>query len=94
MARITVAAPVTASPPANTPAFEVAPFSYRVNPQGVVESVNVQTGLTTKEGGWIIDSGLNPGDVVVTSGVMKIRPGMTVKTSISAEDKPEEAVEG
>ena len=27
MARITVAAPVTASPPANTPAFEVAPFS-------------------------------------------------------------------
>ena len=69
-------------------------YVYRVNPQGVVESVNVQTGLTTKDGGWIIDSGLNPGDVVVTSGVMKIRPGMTVKTSISAEDKPEEAVEG
>ena len=68
-------------------------YVYRVNPQGVVESVNVQTGLTTKDGGWIIDSGLNPGDVVVTSGVMKIRPGMTVKTSISAEDKPEEAVE-
>jgi len=69
-------------------------YVYRVNPQGVVESVNVQTGLTTKEGGWIIDSGLNPGDVVVTSGVMKIRPGMTVKTNISAEDNPEEAVEG
>ena len=69
-------------------------YVYRVNPQGVVESVNVQTGLTTKEGGWIIDSGLNPGDVVVTSGVMKIRPGMTVKTNISAEDKPEEAIEG
>ena len=27
MARITVAAPVTASPPANTPSFEVAPVS-------------------------------------------------------------------
>lgn len=53
-------------------------FVYRVNPQGVVESVNVQTGLTTAEGGWIIDEGLNVGDKVVVSGVMKIRPGMKV----------------
>ena len=44
-------------------------FVYRVSPQGVIEVVNVQTGLTTPEGGWIIDEGLNPGDMVVVSGV-------------------------
>lgn len=60
---------------------------YRVNPQGIVENVNVHTGLTTKEGGWIIDSGLNPGDVVITSGVMKIRPGMKVNVSLQNADK-------
>lgn len=61
-------------------------FVYRVNEQGVVESVSVQTGLTTKDGGWIIDSGLKPGDVVIVSGVMKIRPGMTVKPQLIADE--------
>lgn len=60
-------------------------FVYRVNEKGVVESVSVQTGLTTKDGGWIIDSGLKPGDVVIVSGVMKIRPGMTVKPQLIAD---------
>lgn len=69
-------------------------YVYRVNSEGTVESVNVQTGLTTKEGGWIIDSGLNPGDVVITSGVMKIRPGMAVKAEIAGETpKAAEVVE-
>lgn len=61
-------------------------FVYRVNEKGVVESVGVQTGLTTKDGGWIIDSGLKPGDVVIVSGVMKIRPGMTVKPQLIADE--------
>ena len=60
-------------------------YVYRVSPQGTVESVNVQTGLTTKDGGWIIDSGLNPGDVIITSGVMKIRPGMAVNVQLDGE---------
>lgn len=59
-------------------------YVYRVNAQGVIESVNVQTGLTTKEGGWIIDSGLNPGDLVITSGMMKMRQGMKVESKIVA----------
>ncbi|MFA6378357.1 MAG: efflux RND transporter periplasmic adaptor subunit [Candidatus Omnitrophota bacterium] len=29
---------------------------------------------------WIIDDGLNPGDVIVIEGTQKVRPGMTVKT--------------
>ena len=61
-------------------------FVYRVNEKGVVESVSVQTGLTTKDGGWIIDSGLKPGDVVIVSWVMKIRPGMTVKPQLIADE--------
>lgn len=61
-------------------------FVYRVNEKGVVESVSVQTGLMTKDGGWIIDSGLKPGDVVIVSGVMKIRPGMTVKPQLIADE--------
>lgn len=61
-------------------------FVYRVNEKGVVESVSVQTGLTTKDGGWIIDSGLKPGDVVIVSGVMKIRPGMMVKPQLIADE--------
>lgn len=61
-------------------------FVYRVNEQGVVESVSVQTGLMTKDGGWIIDSGLKPGDVVIVSGVMKIRLGMTVKPQLIADE--------
>lgn len=69
-------------------------YVYRINPQGIVESVNVQPGLTTKDGGWIIDSGLNPGDVIITSGVMKMRPGMTVKADIAGEtEKTAEVIE-
>lgn len=53
-------------------------YVYRVNDQNVIEAVNVQTGLSTPGGGWIIDSGLKAGDKIVVSGVMKVRPGMTV----------------
>ena len=65
-------------------------FVYRVSPQGVIEVVNVQTGLTTPEGGWIIDEGLNPGDMVVVSGVMKVRPGMKVNPLLVNQPKTAE----
>ena len=60
-------------------------YVYRVNANNVVESVNVQTGLSTKDGGWIIDNGLQAGDKIIVSGLMKIRPGMTVN--------PQEAIQ-
>lgn len=53
-------------------------YVYIVNDKNMVESVNIQTGLMTKEGGWIVDSGLKAGDRVIVSNLMKIRPGMTV----------------
>ena len=52
-------------------------FVYRVNANNVIESVSVQAGLMTKDGGWIIDEGLKPGDKIITGGIMKLRPGMT-----------------
>lgn len=58
------------------------PFVYRVNAKGLVEAVNVRPGLTTKDNQWIIDEGLNPGDLIVVSGVMKLRPGMKVDPEI------------
>lgn len=53
-------------------------YVYRVNSQNMVETVSVQAGLTTAEGGWIIDEGLNPGDKVIINGLLKVRPGMKV----------------
>ena len=57
-------------------------FVYRVNAHNIIESVPVNAGLTTKDGGWIIDEGLNPGDKVITSGIMKLRLGMTVSPEL------------
>ena len=52
---------------------------------GVVEAVNVITGLSTQDGGWIIEEGLIAGDIVITSNLMKVRPGMPVKAQITNE---------
>lgn len=70
-------------------------YVYRVNDKDVVESVNVQTGLTTGDGGWIIDNGLKSGDKIIISGIMKIRPGMSVNPKIinQANERNTEATE-
>lgn len=60
-------------------------YVYRINAEGKVESVSVQTGLVAPDGSWIIDEGLNPGDIVVTTGLMKIRPGMSVKAQLESQ---------
>lgn len=64
-------------------------YVYRVNDEGKVESVQIRTGLIAPDGSWIIDEGLNPGDVIVTGGLMKIRPGMAVQPKFA--DAPETA---
>jgi len=62
-------------------------YLYRVNAEGRVESVSVRTGLTTKDGGWIIDEGLKAGDKVIVSGTMKLRPGMAVQVQEQSVSK-------
>lgn len=63
-------------------------FVYRVNNQGVIEMVSVQTGLTTPNGEWIIDEGLNPGDKVIYAGLLKLRPGMKVNPVVAQAAEP------
>ena len=60
-------------------------YVYRVNAEGKVESVNVQTGLIAPNGSWIIDDGLTPGDIIITGGLMKVRPGMSVKAQLETQ---------
>lgn len=66
---------------------------YRINSQGIVEAVPVQVGLTTPDGSWIIDKGLNPGDTVIVNGIMKVRPGAPAKAEIKELPVPEVPVE-
>ena len=61
-------------------------FVYKVNDKGVIEMVSVQTGLTTPNGEWIIDEGLKAGEKVVYSGLLKLRPGMTVTPVVMSSD--------
>ena len=68
-------------------------FVYKVNDNGIVEVADITTGLSTSGGGWIVDEGLAPGDVVITSGIMKVRTGMPVKTNIVDEQPAAEAGE-
>ena len=68
-------------------------YLYVVNDNNMVEAVNIQTGLMTKEGGWIVDSGLEPGDRVVVTNLMKIRPGLTVEPRLRSAEPATETVE-
>lgn len=60
-------------------------YVYKVNANGVVENAAVKTGLTTPDGQWIIDSGLKAGDKVISTGLLKIRPGMSVNPVVKTE---------
>ncbi len=52
-----------------------------VQRNGVVQSVNVKTGVRTASEVQIT-SGLVPGDTVITTGILQLRPGMPVKVAI------------
>ena len=58
-------------------------FVYVVNAESKAEPRPVQVGEWAGDG-WIVDSGLKPGDKVIVDGVMKIGPGAPVQ--IATED--------
>ncbi len=60
---------------------------YVVGPGDVIAAKAVTLG-GSKDGAFIIDSGLTPDDLVVVEGVSKVRPGVTVKVA------PEPAADG
>lgn len=61
-------------------------YVYRVNAQNEVETANVKTGLTTQDGKWIIDEGLNPKDKIILNSLLKLRQGAKVNP-IAIEQK-------
>lgn len=52
-------------------------FVYTVDDKGVAAMAPVTLGQSV-EGGWVVTAGLKSGDQVVTSGVIKVRPGAPV----------------
>lgn len=58
-------------------------YVYRVNDKNEVELATVKTGLTTQDGKWIIDEGLNVGDKVITNSLLKLRQGVKVNPVVA-----------
>lgn len=52
-------------------------FVYTVDDKGVAAMTPVTLGQSV-EGGWVVTDGLKSGDQIVTSGVIKVRPGSPV----------------
>ena len=57
-------------------------FVYVVNAENKAEPRPVQVGEWAGDG-WIIESGVKPGDRVILDGVMKIGPGAPVQVATS-----------
>jgi membrane fusion protein (multidrug efflux system) len=60
---------------------------YVVNAKGVIEAKTVVIG-GSRDGSFVIDSGLAPTDMVVVEGVSKVRPGVAVKVTEAKADQP------
>ena len=58
-------------------------YAYVVNAESKAEPRPLEVGDWTGDG-WIINSGLQPGDRVIVDGVMKIGPGAPVKVTDGA----------
>jgi membrane fusion protein, multidrug efflux system len=67
-----------------------ATYVYLVKPDHTVESRNVTVRLTEGDDA-TIESGLQPGDLVVIDGVDKLRPGMKVDVSTGDSNSPRKA---
>jgi membrane fusion protein, multidrug efflux system len=61
---------------------ELGKVKLLLSKSGVVTPTYVTTGIRTADELEILD-GLNPGDTVITSGVLQLRPGMPVSVSIT-----------
>ena len=62
-------------------------FVYVVSADSKAEARPVEVGAWTNDG-WVIDSGLKPGERVITDGVMKIGAGAPVQAGDPAAAGP------
>ena len=59
-------------------------FVYLVNAEGKVEYRRIETGPLQSDGLRVVTKGLDEKDLVVTSGLQQVHPGMAVKTELMA----------
>lgn len=60
-------------------------FVYVVK-DGVLEENEIKISLTADNGRWIVDSGLEDGDLVVVDNLLKLRPGMAVEPIVKSAE--------
>ena len=54
-------------------------YLYVLDDQNLPRMVYIKTGGQTSDGKWIISSGVNAGDKIITSGIQKVMPGRPIK---------------
>jgi membrane fusion protein (multidrug efflux system) len=59
---------------------------WRLDDNNQAQSVSVEANTAT-DGHWIVEKGLQAGDVIVTEGLLKLKPGATVKPVFAGTDK-------
>lgn len=69
---------------------QAGPTVYTVDPRGKVAITPVRATFT-HEGLRVLESGLEPGQLVIVEGMQLVRAGMTVKTRPASPDTPAEA---
>jgi membrane fusion protein (multidrug efflux system) len=68
------------------------PFVYLVSDKNAAEVKPIKLERELKDG-WIVRDGFNDGDRIIADGVMRVRPGATVKpTPLQANDKNDSTV--
>ncbi len=60
-------------------------YVLMVDQQNQVIKQRVTTGLLVSGNRWAVTSGLKAGDLVITQGLQKVKPGQTVKTTIDTQ---------
>lgn len=60
-------------------------FVYVVK-DGILEENEIKISLTADNGRWIVDSGLEDGDLVVVDNLLKLRPGMAVEPIVKSAE--------
>ena len=66
-------------------------YLYKLDEQNLPRMSYIKTGGQTADGKWIITSGVNVGDKIVTSGIQKVIPGKPIKI-VNQESKVTENI--
>ena len=63
-------------------------YLYVLDDQNLPRMVYIKTGGQTSDGKWIISSGVNAGDKIITSGIQKVMPGRPIKIINQEQAEP------